>query len=948
MPWKTRYSNIDCFLQSTILRVSRSFPESSFNGYRLSFPGLGCIFFLSMLGEDDKDAVTGGGTRKTYFRSVSWTDRSPSKRNQTLNPNPRPQLNSKARSCLPPLQPLSITRRNVEEWPKAGSDDLGVWPNPPQTPTGEAKPLENSNSEQPVREFQFKRDKLAFFDKECSRIAEHIYLGSDAVAKNREILRQNGITHVLNCVGFVSPEYFKSDLVYKTLWLQDSPSEDITSILYDVFDYFEDVREQGGRVLVHCCQGVSRSTSLVIAYLMWREGQSFEDAFQYVKAARGVTNPNMGFACQLLQCQKRVHAAPASPNSVIRMYRMAPHSSYDPLHLVPKMLSPAGAQALDSRGAFVLHVPSAIYVWAGKSCNSSLLNSAMAAASQVIRYERAQGPIVSIKEGEEPPEFWEAIASGQPLADGCEKGDVKKEDNLCYQNDKVVAENQVHVGGRKVDDYNLDFEIFRKALAGGVVPPFPVSNMGSETCLPARENGWGRLRRKLASGVMKEFLTFSKLTNDSSPSCHEPNLILNTQQEPEYPVSHMEPLPPQSPSTYPCGSPDSLDCFLSSSPDWRSEISKDVEHSVSRNYPSTSPTSCGSPDSFSSSVTLTDPFFSPKPTGSTQDSFPCFPCSSPKFSSKSPTLSPSTSDYSSSFTFSPSSSNWSDLSYLSSQQPSPSGLESADVIAHKNTCLADNYSLVYKETSLPSEQFSGTHTLIGENVSLPCKGTSPSIAERRGSNPPPRMVLPSVDEHSQVPKSLVRSWSFSLPDLEDDVMKDVDCNQFVHEDSTEDLIFDTGFESFSEMEDKKEDGNQFHPLSGDMIDRSTGSMTPVLFQWPGLNKVEKHPFCSLDSRSVYILLAPHLGLGNNSSRILFVWLGSEFAKGEGHGQVISTDSKCSDNHLHWEAVGHHLLNQMHLPMDASVQVIREGEEPEQFRNCLRSLSFHKAEDSGHS
>ncbi|CAM6016849.1 unnamed protein product [Sphagnum balticum] len=157
-------------------------------------------------------------------------------------------------------------------------------------------------------EMQLKRDKFAFFDKECSRVAEHIYLGSDSVAKNRETLRENGITHVLNCVGFVCPEYFREDLSYKTLWLQDSPSEDITSILYDVFDYFEEVREQGGRVFVHCCQGVSRSTSLVIAYLMWRDGRSFEDAFQDVKAARGVTNPNMGFACQLLQCQKPAHA----------------------------------------------------------------------------------------------------------------------------------------------------------------------------------------------------------------------------------------------------------------------------------------------------------------------------------------------------------------------------------------------------------------------------------------------------------------------------------------------------------------------------------------------------------------------------------------------------------------------------------------------------------------
>ncbi|BFG37294.1 hypothetical protein CerSpe_235680 [Prunus speciosa] len=135
-----------------------------------------------------------------------------------------------------------------------------------------------------------------------------------------------------------------------------------TSILYDVFDYFEDVREQGGRVFVHCCQGVSRSTSLVIAYLMWREGQSFDDAFQYVEAARGIADPNMGFACQLLQCQKRVHAFPLSPSSLLRMYRIAPHSPYDPLHLVPKMLNDPSPSALDSRGAFIVHMPSAIYV----------------------------------------------------------------------------------------------------------------------------------------------------------------------------------------------------------------------------------------------------------------------------------------------------------------------------------------------------------------------------------------------------------------------------------------------------------------------------------------------------------------------------------------------------------------------------------------------------------
>ncbi|KHN13866.1 Dual specificity protein phosphatase 1 [Glycine soja] len=345
-----------------------------------------------------------------------------------------------------------------------------------------------------------KRDKIAFFDKECSKVADHVYLGGDAVARDRDILKHNGITHVLNCVGFVCPEYFKADFVYRTLWLQDSPSEDITSILYDVFDYFEDVREQGGRVFVHCCQGVSRSTSLVIAYLMWREGQSFDDAFQFVKAARGIADPNMGFACQLLQCQKRVHAVPLSPSSLLRMYRIAPHSPYDPLHLVPKMLVDPSLAALDSRGAFIVHIPSAIYVWVGKNCEATMERDARGAVGQIVRYEKVQGPIVMIKEGEEPVYFWDAFSDFLPLMDKSGKSGSRIEDGKLF----------VLPGKRRVDAYNVDYEVFTKAITGGFVPPFGSSGE-HETHLPARESSWS-VRRKVSHGNMKEVVTVPRLS----------------------------------------------------------------------------------------------------------------------------------------------------------------------------------------------------------------------------------------------------------------------------------------------------------------------------------------------------------------------------------------------------------------------------------------------------
>ncbi|CAL0329924.1 unnamed protein product [Lupinus luteus] len=677
-----------------------------------------------MVGEEEGKDSAGGGHRRTYSRSVSWTDR--------VLSSGKPH--NKPRSLLPSLQPLSINKSSVQEWPSAGSDDLGVWPLP-QTPRGSIRSTELGS----MNEFQFKRDKLAFYDKECSRIADHVYLGSDTVAKNHELLRQNGITHVLNCVGFVCPEYFKSDFVYKTLWLKDSPTEDITSILYDVFDYFEDVREQGGRVLVHCCRGVSRSTSLVIAYIMWRESQSFEDAFQYVKNARGVTNPNMGFASQLFQCQKRVHAMPASPKSILRMYRMAPHSPYDPLHLVPKMVNQPCAQTLDCRGAFIIHVPSAIYVWTGKNCNCVMSCNAKSAADQVIRYERARGPVLMIHEDEEPPDFWIALSNEQLLSGNCDKVEVKK-DTALASSERMEIDDAVDnwIRPRKVDEYDLDFEIFHKALAGGVVPPFSVSNDESETCLPARENGWGRLRRKLASGLMKGLFPSCKSTNSSKgESC----AIMEEEDEKQHSV-----VDPSSPSSnHPCGSRDLFECF----PDNSSDRVKDTLEVMDHFVPSV------------------DSSLPPSP-GGMSDSYACFLSNSPKLSSKSLTLSPSSSDYASSFTFSPSSTNW------SSRLPSPSSLESTEAFYGKDASSLDGFFSLQKETvSSPSKAYSANHLLRRADFYSRSKGSSPSIAERRGNNLPPHMVLLSVNESPCDHKALVRSQSFSLPDLDDNLKKDV-------------------------------------------------------------------------------------------------------------------------------------------------------------------------------
>ena len=70
-------------------------------------------------------------------------------------------------------------------------------------------------------ETQIRRAKYQFFEKQCSQVADGIFLSGDAVAKQRDVLRQNGITHVVNCVGMLCKEYFKGDgIQYRTYYLQ--------------------------------------------------------------------------------------------------------------------------------------------------------------------------------------------------------------------------------------------------------------------------------------------------------------------------------------------------------------------------------------------------------------------------------------------------------------------------------------------------------------------------------------------------------------------------------------------------------------------------------------------------------------------------------------------------------------------------------------------------------
>ena len=67
----------------------------------------------------------------------------------------------------------------------------------------------------------------------------------------------------------------------------------------------------GGKTLVHCIMGISRSVSICVAYLMRYSGifgrcnkMGADEAVRYVKERRKYAGPNRGFMAQLLEYEK--------------------------------------------------------------------------------------------------------------------------------------------------------------------------------------------------------------------------------------------------------------------------------------------------------------------------------------------------------------------------------------------------------------------------------------------------------------------------------------------------------------------------------------------------------------------------------------------------------------------------------------------------------------------
>lgn len=208
-----------------------------------------------------------------------------------------------------------------------------------------------------------------------------VLLGAELAARDGAKLALEGVTHVINCAGIICANHHPASFTYLKLNLQDTAREDISAAFYDSLDFMHSALSSGGTVFVHCQHGVSRSATIVIAYLMWRDGLSYDDALDLVRLARPTINPNIGFACALLQWGASIGAPPTA----LQAWALQPASSADgalPLTEVSAPGDGATAQRLPSMALRTLIMPPAIL--------PTLLVAAQGSASTEEGCERAR------------------------------------------------------------------------------------------------------------------------------------------------------------------------------------------------------------------------------------------------------------------------------------------------------------------------------------------------------------------------------------------------------------------------------------------------------------------------------------------------------------------------------------------------------------------------------
>ncbi|CAG9327291.1 unnamed protein product [Blepharisma stoltei] len=137
-------------------------------------------------------------------------------------------------------------------------------------------------------------------------IIPNLYLGSIEAACDSRLLQSLGINIIIQVLEDPRECRVFDQFQYYQIRIGDWPTANITKYLPNAIRFIHRNLNEGKKIFVHCVAGVSRSATIVIAYMMALRKWEYEEAIKYVRSKRSRVAPNNGFEMQLRCIEKEM------------------------------------------------------------------------------------------------------------------------------------------------------------------------------------------------------------------------------------------------------------------------------------------------------------------------------------------------------------------------------------------------------------------------------------------------------------------------------------------------------------------------------------------------------------------------------------------------------------------------------------------------------------------
>lgn len=114
-------------------------------------------------------------------------------------------------------------------------------------------------------------------------------------------------------------QYLSPEIEYFHIPVSDYGDDNLEPIFRRCFSVIDDYLSLGKSVLVHCEQGVNRSPTIVIGYLISSGKVSLKEAYTFCKTKRRMIAPHSNYFSQLVELEKRITGSSSMSLSEYKM-----------------------------------------------------------------------------------------------------------------------------------------------------------------------------------------------------------------------------------------------------------------------------------------------------------------------------------------------------------------------------------------------------------------------------------------------------------------------------------------------------------------------------------------------------------------------------------------------------------------------------------------------------